>query len=66
MNINKLRRLRFFYIFAILILVISAFVVPYTIISSLNIFYGAFLFWSIFSLMVIFLTIKITSYWRNN
>ncbi|MFP4198731.1 MAG: hypothetical protein ACOC2S_00345 [Halanaerobium sp.] len=66
MENNKLKKLRYFYLILILLLVISAFAVPYTLLSSINLFRGAFLFWSLFALLVIFLTIKITTYWRNN
>lgn len=66
MENDKLKKLRFFYLLIISLLVISAFAVPYTLLTSINLFYGAFLFWSLFALLVIFLTIKITTYWRNN
>lgn len=65
MENEKLKKLRFFYTILILILVISAFAVPYTMLNNINLFNGAFLFWSIFALIVIFLTIKITTYWRE-
>ena len=66
METEKLKKLRFFYTILILLLVISAFAVPYTLLNNINLFKGAFLFWSLFALIVIFLTIKITTYWRNN
>lgn len=65
MKKRKLQKLRWLYLSLILILVISAFVVPYTLLTSINLFRGAFLFWLVFALIVIFLTIKITSYWRE-
>ncbi|RAK04976.1 hypothetical protein C8C77_1363 [Halanaerobium saccharolyticum] len=65
MENKKLKKLRWFYLLAILLLVISAFAVPYTLLNSINHFRGAFLFWSLFALIVIFLTIKITGYWRE-
>ncbi|ADO78124.1 hypothetical protein [Halanaerobium praevalens] len=65
MKKSKLKKLRWLYLSLILVLVISAFIVPYTLFSSINLFRGAFLFWLIFALIVIFLTIKITSYWRE-
>ncbi len=66
MENDKLKKLRYLYLLIISLLVISAFVVPYTLLTSINLFYGAFLFWILFVLAVIFLTIKITTYWRNN
>ncbi|TDO95041.1 hypothetical protein DFR79_10140 [Halanaerobium saccharolyticum] len=65
MENKKLKKLRLFYTLVILLLVISAFAVPYTLLNSINLFRGAFLFWSLFALTVIFLTIKITGYWRE-
>jgi hypothetical protein len=64
-NKDKLKKLRLFYIILILLLVLSAFAVPYTILNEINLFRGAFLFWSLFALTVIFLTIKITTYWSE-
>lgn len=66
MSPKKLKYLRILFVLLILCLVISAFAVPYAFLSSLNAFKGAFLFWSLFALLVIFLTIKITQYWRDN
>lgn len=63
---NKLKKLRFIYIALILMLIITAFAVPYLMLNSINLFRGAFLFWVVFALTVIFLTIKITTYWRND
>lgn len=65
MKNDQLKKLRLLYLSLILVLVVSAFVVPYTLLNSINLFRGAFLFWLIFALIVIFLTIKITSYWRE-
>lgn len=65
MENKKLKKLRLFYSLVILLLVISAFAVPYTLLNSINLFRGAFLFWCLFALIVIFLTIKITGYWRE-
>lgn len=64
-NQNKLKKLRLFYIILILLLVFSAFAVPYTMLKEINLFRGAFLFWVLFALTVIFLTIKITTYWSE-
>ena len=65
MEKKKLKKLRLFYTILILMLVISAFVVPYTLLSSTNLFRGSFLFWIIFALVVIFLNIKITGCWKE-
>jgi len=63
---DKLKKLRLLYVALILLLVLSALTVPYLMLNSINLFRGAFLFWLFFALIVIFLTIKITTYWRDN
>jgi hypothetical protein len=63
---DKLKKLRLLYAALILLLVLSALTVPYLMLNSINLFRGAFLFWLFFALIVIFLTIKITTYWRDN
>ncbi|PTX15851.1 hypothetical protein [Halanaerobium congolense] len=66
MGNDKLKKLRLLYAALILLLVLSALTVPYLMLNSINLFRGAFLFWLFFALIVIFLTIKITTYWRDN
>ncbi|TDX42337.1 hypothetical protein C7954_12245 [Halanaerobium congolense] len=66
MGNDKLKKLRLLYVALILLLVLSALTVPYLMLNSINLFRGAFLFWLFFALIVIFLTIKITTYWRDN
>ena len=65
MKNKKLKRLRLFYILLIFLLVILAFAVPFTLLNSINHFRGSFMFWILFALVVIFLNIKITIYWRE-
>lgn len=65
MENKKLKKLRLFYLLLILLLVISAFVIPYTLLNSINLFKGSFLFWIFFALLIIFLTIKIVSHWED-
>jgi len=63
---DKLKKLRWLYTLLILLLIITAFAIPYLMLNSINLFRGAFLFWILFALIVIFITIKITTYWRSN
>lgn len=65
MEEKRLKKLRFIFIALILLLVISAFIIPYQLLNTINLFQGAFLYWSLFALIIIFLTIKITSYWEE-
>jgi hypothetical protein len=62
---NELKKKRFIYLLLIITLVISAYLIPYVFLSGANTFFGAFFYWSVFSLLVIYITIKITSYWRE-
>lgn len=66
MNQQKLKYLRLFFVILIILAVLSAFIIPYIFLDSINLFKGAFLYWISFSIFVIFLTIKITSYWGND
>ncbi|MFW6001515.1 MAG: hypothetical protein ACOCQE_04000 [Halanaerobium sp.] len=65
MNKKELKKKRIFWLIIISLLVISAFTVPYLYLSEVYSFFGAFFYWSVFALLVIFSTIKITSYWRE-
>jgi membrane-associated HD superfamily phosphohydrolase len=64
-NKKELRKKRIVWLTIISLLVISAFAVPYLYLSEVYSFFGAFFYWSVFALLVIFSTIKITSYWRE-
>jgi membrane-associated HD superfamily phosphohydrolase len=65
MDKNELKKKRIFWVLVISILVVSAFAVPYLYLSDIYSFFGAFFYWSVFALLVIFSTIKIISYWRE-
>lgn len=65
MDKKELKKKRIFWLVIISLLVISAFAVPYLYLSEVYSFFGAFFYWSVFALLVIFSTIKITSYWRE-
>jgi len=63
---NKLKKLRVFWIIIIALLVISAFAVPYLYLNNVYSFFGAFFYWTIFALLMIGATIKISSYWKED
>lgn len=65
MDKNELKKKRFIFLLLIIALVVSAYLVPYVFLSRINTVFGAFSYWTIFSLLVIYITIKITSYWRE-
>ena len=62
---ENLKKKRFFWVIWLLVLVISAYVVPYVFLDGVQRIKGAFLFWSIFALVAIGSTIRIISYWRD-
>lgn len=49
----------------VLALVILAYVVPYTVLSGVDAWYGAFLFWVVFGALAIAVISVITSSWRD-
>lgn len=49
----------------VLALVVLAYVVPYTVLSGVDAWYGAFLFWTIFGVLAIAVIALITSSWRD-
>ena len=50
---------------AALVLVVLAYVVPYTVLSGVDDWYGSFLFWAMFGLAAILVNAAITSSWRD-
>ncbi len=48
-----------------LALVLSAFVVPYTLLSEVDAWYGSFLFWTVFALVSIGVNASIVLRWKD-
>lgn len=48
-----------------LLVVVMAYVVPYTVLSEVDAWYGSFLFWSGFGLVAILVNAAITSSWKD-
>lgn len=48
-----------------LALVVSAFVVPYTLLSGVDAWYGSFLFWTVFVIISIGVNARIISRWKD-
>ena len=49
----------------VLVLVLFAYVVPYTLLSQVDAWYGSFLFWTVFGLAAIAAIWAITRSWRD-
>ena len=54
-----------FWIGLALLLVVLAYLVPYTVLSGVDAWYGSFLFWAVFGLAAILMNAAITSSWRD-
>ena len=54
-----------FWIGLTLLLVVLAYLVPYTVLSGVDAWYGSFLFWAVFGLAAILMNAAITSSWRD-
>lgn len=60
---NKQRK-KFWGIF-IIVLILIAYIVPYTILSNVQTWYGSFLFWGIIGVLIIFANVMVTRDWRE-
>lgn len=56
---------RSFWVLWFLTLVLAAFIVPYTLLTSIASPYGAFLFWNLFALAAIISVAIMTAGWRD-
>jgi cyanate permease len=54
-----------FWAVSMLVLVVLAYVVPYTLLSGVDAWYGSFLFWTLFGAVAIAANVLITASWRD-
>ncbi|MCL6447369.1 MAG: hypothetical protein K6U04_04340 [Armatimonadetes bacterium] len=64
-NNERLPFLRLGWAIWFLILVLSAFIVPYAFLSGVPKITGAFLYWTLFALVAMVSIFCVTSYWRD-
>lgn len=50
---------------AIFIMMLLAYIVPYVLLSGVNAWYGSFLFWTLFAFIVIVFNIFMTTDWSD-
>lgn len=50
---------------AVAALVVMAFTVPYTLLRGIDVWYGSFLFWAVFSAVAIAVNVFIMSGWKD-
>ncbi len=62
---NTVTRRGWNWLIVVAILVLSAYVVPYTLLSNVDAWYGSFLYWNIFALVAIVIIIAIIRKWRD-
>lgn len=49
----------------LVILMLLAYIVPYTMLRNVNAWYGSFLFWTLFALVIITINILVTRKWSD-
>ncbi len=62
----SIKNLRLFWTVLFTVMILAAFIVPYTpLLRDLTSFYGSFLFWNMFAIIVIICLGIITARWRD-
>ncbi len=62
----SLKKQRLFWTALFLLMILASFIIPFTpLLSDLTSLYGAFLFWSVFAIIIIICLGLITAKWRN-
>ncbi|MDK2821167.1 MAG: hypothetical protein PWP31_1132 [Clostridia bacterium] len=64
-NKKHLSALRLGWVMWFVLLILSAYIVPYVFMGNLPKMSGPFLFWTLFALVAIISTIRVTNYWRD-
>lgn len=62
---NKLSYLRKVWLLWLIVLVISAYLIPYKFLGQINKITASFLFWTFFALVAIASIFRIINYWRE-
>lgn len=66
-DIMSLEWQRIFWAVLFFLMILAAFIVPFTpLLNDLTTFYGAFLFWNVFAIVVIICLGLITARWRDD
>ncbi len=64
-KMKNLKKLRIYWILWFLILIVSAYIIPYQFIGGISKITASFLFWTVFAIFAIISTLKIITYWRD-
>lgn len=62
---EEMERKGIYWVIIIAVLVLSAYVVPYTVLSDVDYWYGSFLFWTLFAIVSITINILMIRKWRD-
>ncbi|MBS3811164.1 MAG: hypothetical protein KGY44_04795 [Halanaerobiales bacterium] len=65
MDKKQLKKKRIYWVLWLVALILSAYFVPFVLLRNVNQIEASFLFWTIFAILAIISTIKITSYWSE-
>ncbi|MEW9677157.1 hypothetical protein ABRT01_13380 [Lentibacillus sp. L22] len=49
----------------IVVLVLAAYILPYTVLSSVDAWYGSFLIWGVIGVLIIVANVMVTKDWRE-
>ncbi len=53
------------WLITVAVLILSAFVVPYTLLAGVDAWYGSFLFWTLVTMLVIGINAVVSASWRD-
>lgn len=65
MKKDELKKKRFLWVVWLVILIISAYFVPFVLLRGVNQVEASFLYWTVFAIAAILSTIKIITYWSD-
>lgn len=65
MKKDELKKKRILWVLWLVILIISAYFVPFVLLRGVNQVEASFLYWTVFAIAAILSTIKITTYWSD-
>ncbi len=65
MKKDELKKKRIIWVIWLVILIISAYFVPFVLLRGINQVEASFLYWTVFAVAAILSTIKITTYWSD-
>jgi len=62
---KKMTQVRYRWVILLVVLILSAYVVPYYLIGHIARVYASFLYWTVFALLAMITIIRISAGWRD-